>query len=190
MRARFMNWQKKLGWWRRLRGDAKGVAAVEFALVVPLVIVVYAAGFEVTQAATVYRKLTDTTVQLANVTSQYTSVAKADIDNIMGASAQIMAPYSTTPLAAVLSEVQTDSHGAATVVWSEPYPVGGPSLAVGSAVAMPANFASPNAYYILVQTTYGYTPTVGAAFVNTIPMTNQIFMVPRQSTSIPCKDCP
>ena len=57
-------------------------------------------------------------------------------------------------------------------------------------MAMPANFASPNSHYILVETTYGYTPTIGAAFVNSIPMTDQIFMVPRQSPSIPCSDCP
>jgi hypothetical protein len=36
-----------------------------------------------------------------------------------------------------------------------------------------------------VQTTYSYAPTIGGAFVHTIPMTDQILMVPRQSTSIP-----
>jgi Flp pilus assembly protein TadG len=182
------DWRGLVGSWRRLRSDARGVAAVEFALIVPIVIVVYAGGFEIAQAATVYRKLTDTTVQLANVTSQYTSVAKSDISNIMGASAQIMAPYSTSPLASVLTEVKTNNAGVASVVWSEPYPVGGPYLPCGT-VAMPAGFASPNSYYILVQTTYGYTPTIGAAFVNDIPMSNQIFMVPRESPSIPCTDC-
>ena len=78
--------------WRRLRRDTRGVAAVEFALVVPMVIVVYALGFELAQASTVYRKLTDTTVQLANVTSQYTTVAAPDCTNIFNASSQIMSP--------------------------------------------------------------------------------------------------
>jgi Flp pilus assembly protein TadG len=184
-----MDWRSKLRSWRRLAGDVKGVAALEFALVVPIVIIVYAAGFEIAQASTVFRKLTDTTVQLANVTSQYTSVTKSDASNIMSASAQIMAPYPTTPLKIVLTEVQTDTNNKATVVWSQPYGTGAVALVAGAAVTMPANFSSAKSYYILVQTTYGYDPTIGKMFVNSIPMTDQIYMVPRQSANIPCKDC-
>ena len=171
--------------WRDFLVHAGGVAAIEFALVVPLVIIVYAGGFELVQAATVNRKLTDTTVQLANVTTQYTSVAaSSDLSNIFAASSQIMAPYPTSSLTIVLSEVQTDASSHAKVAWSQGYG-GAACLPAGSAVAMPAGFASPSSYYILVQTTYSYAPTIGSAFVHTIPMTDQIFMVPRQSTSIP-----
>jgi Flp pilus assembly protein TadG len=183
-----MNWRSKLWPVRRLARDVKGVAALEFALVVPIVIVVYAAGFEIAQASTVFRKLTDTTVQLANVTSQYSSVMTSDVNTIMGASSEIMAPYATTPLTIVVTEVQTDASSKATVVWSVPYQ-GGKALAKGSTVALPTNFASASSYYVLVQTTYAYSPTIGVGFVNAIPMTDQIVMVPRQSTSIPCKDC-
>jgi Flp pilus assembly protein TadG len=163
--------------------DRRGVGAVEFALVVPIVIVVYLAGFEIAEAASVYRKLTDTTVQLANVTAQYSTMSGADVSNVMGASSQIMTPYATGPLSIVLSEVTTDANGAATVTWSQES--NGAALKCGSAVTMPAGFATANTSYILVQTTYGYTPTIGAAFVGPIKMADQIFMVPRQSPSIP-----
>ena len=169
--------------WRELIAHTGGVAAIEFALVVPLVIIVYAGGFEIVQAATVNRKLTDTTVQLANVTTQYTSVALPDLNNIAAASSQIMAPYSTSSLTTVISEVQTDATSHGKVAWSQGY--GASCLAAGSPVTLPPGFASPSSYYILVQTTYAYTPTIGGAFVHAIPMTDQIFMVPRQSTSIP-----
>ena len=89
-----MRWPLIFGVWRELRRDKGGVAAVEFALIVPIVIVVYALGFELAQASTVYRKLTDTTVQLANVTSQYTTVGAPDLTNIFGASTQSL-PTST-----------------------------------------------------------------------------------------------
>ena len=172
--------------WRRLRGDERGVAAIEFALVVPLVIIVYAGGFEIVQAATVNRKLTDTTVQLANVTTQYTAVAATpDLANIFAASSQIMAPYPTSSLTIVVTEVQTDKNSIGTVAWSQGYPTASACLAKNSVVALPTGFASPNSYYVLVQTTYSYAPTIGSAFVHTIPMSDQIFMVPRQSTSIP-----
>jgi Flp pilus assembly protein TadG len=171
--------------WRDLLAHNGGVAAIEFALVVPLVIIVYAGGFEIVQAATVNRKLTDTTVQLANVTTQYTAVASADLNNIFAASSQIMAPYPTSSLTIVVSEIQTDIHSNGTVAWSQGYPSTTPCLPKNSAVTLPTGFASPSSFYILVQTNYSYAPTIGSAFVHTIPMTDQIFMVPRQSTSIP-----
>jgi Flp pilus assembly protein TadG len=181
---KFRPWKPRS--WRDLLRHTGGVAAIEFALVVPLVIIVYAGGFEIVQAATVNRKLTDTTVQLANVTTQYTAVAATpDLANIFAASAQIMAPYPTSSLTIVVTEVQTDKNSIGTVAWSQGYPVASSCLAKNSVVALPTGFASPNSYYILVQTTYSYAPTIGSAFVHTIPMSDQIFMVPRQSTSIP-----
>jgi len=193
-----MNWRQKLRAWGRLLRDARGVAAVEFALTVPLIIVVYAGGFEIAQASTVFRKVTDTTVQLANVTSQYTTVASPDLTNIFSASSQIMDPYSITPLTITLSEVKTDATGTTSsiVQWSGKCTSTGclngtmtPGLAIGSTVIMPTGLPSPNQNYILVQTTYLYTPTIGAAFISNIPIKNQIFMIPRESPSIPCTTC-
>jgi Flp pilus assembly protein TadG len=169
--------------WRRLHADERGVAAIEFALVVPAVIVVYLVGFEVTEAGTAYRKLTDTTVQLANVTAQYTSMSCTDVNNILSASAQIMTPYPTTSISIRLSEVSTNSTGVGAIAWSEEYR--GTRLANNTPVTMPAGFQAPNSYYILVQTTYSYQPSIGAAFIGPIAMTNQIFMLPRASSQIP-----
>jgi Flp pilus assembly protein TadG len=187
-----MRWFPNVRSWRGLRRDARGVAAVEFALVVPIVIVVYALGFELAQASTEYRKLTDTTVQLANVTTQYTTVADADLNSIFGASSQIMAPYATGPLTIVLSQVKTDTSSNPTVDWSVSYPSTVTPLSVGSAVVMPTGMASPSGFYILVQTTYAYTPTIGGAFMSSLPMSNQVFMIPRASTKILCTSsrCP
>lgn len=170
--------------WRALADDRRGIAAVEFALLVPVVIVVYLAGFEVMEASTVYRKLTDTTVQLANVTAQYTTMGSADVDNVLGASAQIMTPYPTSSLTIVLSEVTTTAAGAGQVTWSQAYQ-GGTALTTGAAVTMPAGFQTPNTSYVLVQTTYAYQPVIGGAFIKPITMTNQLFMLPRSSPSIP-----
>jgi Flp pilus assembly protein TadG len=173
----------RLSAWQELAVDQRGVAAVEFALLVPVVIVVYLAGFEVMEASTVYRKVTDTTVQLANVTAQYTTMSNADVGNVLGASAQIMTPYPATDLSIVLSEVTTNAAGAGQVTWSQAYQ--GTALAPGVSVTMPAGFQTPNTSYVLVQTTYAYQPVIGGAFIKPIRMTNQLFMLPRSSPSIP-----
>ena len=192
--------------WRRLRVDERGVAAIEFALVVPAVILIYVVGFEVTQAATANRKLTDTTVQLANVTAQYTTMTcSTDIPNVLNASAQIMTPYPTGNLSIVLSEVSVDSSNHAYVDWYQPWSNGALTTGIAPTITMPAGYqnqaatssgcpipaGAPNAIYtcyISVQTTYTYQPSIGAAFIGPITMTNQMFMLPRASSSVPISD--
>jgi Flp pilus assembly protein TadG len=168
------------GW----RADERGVAALEFAFTVPVLLIVYLAGFELTQAMATNRKLSDATVELANVSTQYTSISALDANSIFNASAQIMAPYQTSNLTIVLTEIATDNNSIATVQWSVPYN-GATQLPVGQQVTLPAGMAQPNICYILVQTTYQYTPTVGANFIGPMPLSDQIYMIPRSSPCIP-----
>ena len=160
-----------------------GLAAVEFALVLPFLLFLYLAGYEVTQASSTYRKLTDTTVEIANIVSQYAAMSSSDVTGVFTASAQIMAPRSTSPLSIVLSAVSTDANSKPTVAWSRSYHSASP-LAVGSVVSMPTGLASANTTYILVQTTYQYTPLIGSAYVAPISMHSSIYMIPRRSTTI------
>ena len=183
---------------RRLRADARGVAAVEFALVAPICILLYCVGFEVTEAASVYRKLCDTTVQMASVTSQYTGMANTDVAIVENASSQIMDPDSSTTLGVVISEVSTNPSGTATVTWSQPNS-NATGLATGATVTLPVGWGPPATclasntsacpIYILVQTTYPYTPKIAGNFIGTINMSDQIFIAPRDSSSIPCSSC-
>lgn len=175
------------GRWSLLRDwldDRRGVAVVEFALIVPVLLVIYLVGYDAAQAVAAYRKLSTTTIQLANVSAQYTTMSANDVSNVFSASAQVMAPFSASGLQIVLSEITTNSSSAATVAWSQAYN-GGAALTQGAAFTLPAGVASPDTSYILVQTSYSWTPPVAFGPIGTVPMTDQIYMLPRQSSSIP-----
>ncbi len=146
-----------------------------------MLMLLYLGGFETSEAVATYRKLANTTVELANVAAQYNSMSATDVTSVMNASSQIMAPYPTQNLSIVLSEITTDSSGNPTVTWSRPYHGAQPL----TSVILPTGMATPNTNYILVQTSYLYVPTVGSAFVGSVPMSDQIYMLPRQSSSIP-----
>jgi Flp pilus assembly protein TadG len=175
----------------RVITDDRGAAAVEFGLILPVLVLLYAVGFEVCEAATVKRKLTDTTVQLANLTSQYTKVAKSDISTIMNASSETMTPFPNSSLGIVLSEISVDGTGKATVTWSQSY-LNGVAFTgnpITKAPVAPASFATANSSYIVVQSTYAYTPVIAGNLVAPMTLTSQSFMLPRNSGAIPCSDC-
>jgi Flp pilus assembly protein TadG len=177
--------------WRRAITDDRGVAAVEFALILPVLVLLYAVGFEVCQAATVNRKLTDTTAELASLTSQYTKVSKSDIATIMNASSQTMTPFSNGDLALVVSEISIDGSGKASVTWSEAYLNGVPFQGnpLTTPPKAPPSFVTPNSSYIVVMSTFAYTPVIAGSFMAPMTLSNQSFMMPRDAASIPCSDC-
>lgn len=170
--------------WRHWRRDGRGVAAVEFALTVPVLIIAYLGTYEGFQAAAAYRKLSATTVELANVVSQYTTMSAGDVSTITSASSQIMAPFPTGNLSIVLSEITTNSSSQATVTWSQAYN-GGTALTPGASFTLPTSMRVASTSYILVQTAYSWSPIVSGGPIGTINMTDQMYTQPRQSSSIP-----
>jgi Flp pilus assembly protein TadG len=172
----------------RFRRDDRGVAAVEFALVTPMLLALYVGGFAMLNAAATSRKVTDTTAQVTNIAAQFTSMQASDAQGLMAASSQIMSPYSTSSLSEVLTLVNVDAKGNATVTWSQPYN-GGVALAKTTPVTLPPNMAQPNMSVIWVQTSYTYKPTVGASYFPATHFQAQLYAIPRSSLSIPCSDC-
>lgn len=168
---------------RALGRDVRGVAVVEFALTVPVLILACLGSYEAFQAAAAYRKLSSTTVQLANVVSQYETMSASDVSTVMNATSQIMAPFSTSNLSVVLTEITTNASSQATVTWSQAYN-GGAALTQGASYTLPSSLRTANTSYILVQTAYSWTPLVTGGPFGAINMTDQIYGLPRQSASI------
>lgn len=167
----------------RLRHRSRAIATLEFVVFAPALIILMFGSFQFLNAIMAYRKLTDTTVELANITCQYTTMGQTDVQSVLSAAATIMAPYSTLPMSIILSEVSTDDNGNATVTWSQAYQ--NTPLQQGSPMTMPSGFDTPDSSYIVVQTTYQFTPTVGQSFIGSIPMSQETVMIPRASSSIP-----
>ena len=68
----------RIALWARWKSDERGLALVEFALMLPVMLVLYLGAYEASQAVGAYRKLSDTTVELANVVAQYTTMSSTD----------------------------------------------------------------------------------------------------------------
>ena len=102
-----------------LARDCRGVSAVEFAIIAPMLIVIFFGGLVTTQAVAISRKVAITTRALADLTSQYTQMSSSDMTTVMNASTQIIAPYDATPLSIRISQITTNPVGLqAKVDWS------------------------------------------------------------------------
>ncbi|MGJ3626060.1 TadE/TadG family type IV pilus assembly protein [Sphingomonas sp. MMS24-JH45] len=165
----------------RLSHDRRGTSAIEFAIALPVLILLFTGGFQLSDAVSVYRKVTTTSRALADLTSQYVTVNDAQLDKILAASTQVMAPYSTTDAKLVVSEIKTDAAFQTKVVWSRARNT--TALRVGDTVNIPAALKIANTYAIIARVTYTYRPVFGNSYIGTIPMGDTIIMLPRASDS-------
>ena len=81
-----------------------------------------------------------------------------------------------------MSEIAINSQGNATVVWSDT--LNGTALTVGQTIAVPSSLATPNSYLVLAQVQYGYNPAYGYVLTGSLTLSDQSFMLPRESASI------
>src|SRR5437588_7658915 len=166
----------------RLCRDQDGVSAVEFAMLLPLMLTLYLGAVEISQAVGIDRKVTLTSRTLADLASQVTSISSSDMGNILNASASVIAPYDPSKLKVTVSEVSIDNSGNAKIAWS--CTLGGTARTVGSSVALPAALNVANTSLIWGEAAYSYKPTIGYVVTGTLNLSDQIYMRPRLSETV------
>jgi len=162
--------------------ERRAFAAVEFAMLLPVLVSLYLGCVELSRGIAADRKVTLVAHTVADLATQFTDIADSDMSNILNASAAIMAPYAASSLQAVVSELAIDAKGNATVVWSDT--LNGTARTAGQAVTIPSTLAVPNTYLILGETTYSYNPVFGYVITGTLTLTDKIYMQPRQSVCV------
>ena len=167
---------------RALSTSRDGTAAIEFALVLPVLLLLVLTGYEINEAVTAYRKVTLTARTVADLTTQYSTMATSDVTTVLNASAQVMAPFDTTNLTIVLTEFATDITGKTTVTWSKA--LNGTAMTAGAPATLPANVAQLGTSLVLAQVTYNFTPAIAYKLAGPFAMSGQIYMSPRSTQSI------
>ncbi|TFV49019.1 TadE/TadG family type IV pilus assembly protein [Bradyrhizobium niftali] len=181
---------------RHLRTDARGVAATEFAIVAPFMLLLYIGGVELGNGLAMNVKVSATAHSVADMVSQNTQVSADRMQAILGAATAIMAPYavkngSTSLMTITVSGVSTDSNGNATVQWSTSTSSSG-ARTVGQQMPLsqftatnPSNPNNANISLILSEVSYDYTPNLGYTIAGTVKLTDSYYLFPRCSTNSP-----
>jgi Flp pilus assembly protein TadG len=165
------------------RRNRRGLAAVEFALVLPVGLALFTGAVIYGDAIAIDRKVTLTTRTVTDLVTQYATISKSDLDILLGASAQILSPYSSANAVVIVSQVQVDASGTAKIAWSRSLPIGNEETPGSTATTLPINIKIPGAYYIWGEVRYTYTPAIGYMVTGPIVLHDQTYMSPRVATS-------
>ena len=188
----------------RMLRDRSGIAATEFAVIVPVMLVMFFGTVEFSSGVAVYRKVTLVTRTLSDLTSQ-SSTAMDDnyLKDIFTASIAMLTPYSPTPTNATLSEIYVDSNKVAKIQWSKPAIIASgvaqlttSSRVAGETVTLPSQLLVKQTYLIFSEVSYLYTPTVGYVMGKTgVTLSDDAYTRPRQVScviynNVPAANCP
>ncbi|MBU3886977.1 pilus assembly protein [Methylosinus sporium] len=168
---------------RTLRRDEGGMIAVEFALLIPIAVLILVAEFTLGEAIGISRKVAITGRTLTDLVARRAVVSSADLTTILNASTQIIAPFPSANLKIVLAQLSTDDKGKTTTVeWNEPFNTTG--LVDKSTFVLPAGMAQAGTWLIYAEVRYDYTPPFGAKLIPAVPIRYTFYINPRITSSV------
>lgn len=170
---------------RRFAASTRGTAAIEFAFMLPILVVMFLGSIDAGRAIAVYMKVRTATYTLSAITNQYSTIQSTDMTSIVGATGVVLTPYSATPVVVTISQIKVASATKATVSWS--YSLNGTALTQGSTVTVPSTFATCSTYpcYLIYgQVSYTYTPVFGYVFPASINLSDSLYVTPRSTSCV------
>jgi Flp pilus assembly protein TadG len=169
-----------------LHRNNSGLAAVEFAMIIPLMAALLVGTNEFAAGVAVDRKVTLMARTLSDLTSQNTKVTDDQLTNFFNASKAIMTPYTATPVQGTISELYINPDTLkARVQWSQ----GVETHADGDVIDIPDALKVGGSYLIYSEVKYKYVPSV-AWFINKtdgITLRDVSYTRPRQGLCVTYK---
>lgn len=186
---------------REFGADRRALAATEFAIIVPVMLVMFFGTVEFSTAVAIDRKVTLIARTLSDLTSQSIKLADSDMQDTFTASISIVQPYDATRVKGTISQIYIDTNSIATVQWSKSGTIASgatqATLATSARKAgdkvtsiIPATLLIPSTYLILGEASYTYSPTIGYVLKSSLPLSDVSYTRPRQTTCVPYNSVP
>jgi Flp pilus assembly protein TadG len=188
----------------RLFEDSRGIAATEFAFILPVMLVMLFGTIELSSGVAVDRKVTLIARTLSDLTSQaapdplvqnanYAPVNDTYLQNVFTASIAILNPYDRPPARVQLSEIYVDTNKVAKIQWSKAAIITSntdtqatltnSTWSPGTTVTnvIPAALLVKQTYLIFSEVTYNYKPLgIGYVMKTNVNLADVAYSRPRQ----------
>lgn len=188
------------------RDNHRAVAAVEFALMVPVMMTVWVGMVVSTDAMTADKKVSSLTRTLADMTTQMQAVSQSDMDSIFQATEAVLWPQPAQAMGMRVISYDIDGAGKVFVDWSA-VPTDSALRGTFSALArctvvttLPAGLVIARTSIVMAEVTMDYKASVATAIVDelfkgstvsgALPLGDKLYMRPRQSTKVTFNPAP
>jgi Flp pilus assembly protein TadG len=193
---------------RRCQASQEGVAAIEFAMIVPILAFMFIGAVELSQAITVDRRITQVASSTADLVARAEKqISQTEITDILRVGGYILKPYAEAPLLIVIRNVTSSPTNAsiAKQSWSCTYNGTGQAQTCACSsenYTLPGNLVSTNDSVVISEVTYAYKPllfdffmkkSTGGSSSGTYTLSETAFLKPRgqaamllQANNSPC----
>lgn len=162
-----------------LAGES-GIAAVEFSLILPIMVLLWIGGVEVTSALSVDRRCNNLASAIGDLVARDKKLTPDKISAIFDIAPGALFPYAATGMSMRVTAVKMDGDRNAMVAWSQ---AEGSQAAYADNAPMndivPASLRVPDSQIIMSEVYYTYTPAVGYVITGAIELDDRMFFVPR-----------
>lgn len=186
--------------------NTSGASAIEFAFILPLLLVMYVGTLELSLGIETNKKVARSAAIIGDLVAQESSFDKNTLDDILTIGSQVLLPYHTTQPKITITGVSIDGEKDATVAWQRTIDAGKMSGSGKSdtKVDVPTQMLIPNTFLVKVESKLDYRPVLnwdddnknfghgGTSYTSaftSIPMGEHYFFTPRQATLITCSNC-
>jgi Flp pilus assembly protein TadG len=176
---------------RRLAQDESGLAAVEFALILPVMLIMFFGIFETSQALSARADVVNLTSAAADLVAQESTATAADISNVYAAASTMLAPYPSAgakrPSIRITSIIDDGGaqHTTGTVGWFCTQSGSGTlSAAPSGQITLPQPMMTTGGSVIRVEVSYKYTSPTTQSITGPITMNSVFYTRPRRAMQI------
>lgn len=139
-----------------LSKDQRGIAAVEFALVVPIIVILLLGSIDAVFALTAKRKVSLATHSMADIAARETALDSIDRRALSDLGKVIMTPNDVSLANIIITGALVDASGTtATVDWSEGFGPDALAPPINSSIDLPSPL-TPGVFLVVTQTTLPY----------------------------------
>ncbi|HQT55205.1 TadE/TadG family type IV pilus assembly protein [Phenylobacterium sp.] len=161
--------------------DRRGAAAVEFAFVAPVMILMYYGLAELTQGMMADRRASHVASAIGDLVAQDTMINTSEMNDIFNVGKAIISPFPTTGLSMRVTSIRKDSSGAIQVMWSK----SSGSMGVLTTVAsLPDGLIANNESVILAESSYVYDSATKQVLPNALTFTQKYYLKPRKTAQV------
>lgn len=167
------------------RNDSRGVAALEFALVSPILILTYFGLAELSQGITAQRRVSHAASAIGDLAAQSDKITDANMTNMFAAATAIIAPYPATDLNLRLTSITADAKKKPKVDWVDVKGTMPNTLKKDDEVTLPAGLVTEAGdNIIMAEATYTYKGVAQYVLKDGLKFSEVYYMRPRQVNKV------